>query len=51
VSGSLFVQDRDFAEYEDRVSTLETVLGFNSTSNSSIRVNSFNKEVVIDCRV
>ena len=48
VSGKFFVQDRDFAEYEDRVSTLETVLGFNSTSNSSIRVNSFNKEVVID---
>jgi len=48
VSGSLFVQDRDLAEYENRVATLETVFGFNSTSNSSIRVNSLNEEVVID---
>jgi surface protein len=45
VSGKFFVRD---IEYENRVSNLETVLGFNSTSNSSIRVNSFNKEVVID---
>ena len=27
VSGSLFIQDRDLAEYEDRVSFLETALG------------------------
>jgi len=45
VSGKFFVRD---IEYENRVSNLETVLGFNSTSNSSIRVNSFNKTVVID---
>ncbi|CAL6319849.1 unnamed protein product [Bathycoccus prasinos] len=33
VSGSLFVQDRDLAEYEERVSFLETALGVNVTMN------------------
>ena len=33
VSGSLFIQDRDLAEYEDRVSFLETALGVNVTMN------------------
>ena len=33
VSGSLFVQDRDFAEYEDRVSFLEKALGATPVSN------------------
>ena len=33
VSGSLFVQDRDFAEYEDRLSFLEKALGATPVSN------------------
>ena len=35
VSGKMFVQNRDVAEYEDRVSFLETTLGVNSTSNAN----------------
>ena len=35
VSGKMFVQNSDVAEYEDRVSFLETTLGVNSTSNAN----------------
>ena len=35
VSGSLFVQDRDLAEYEERVSSLETALGISELGDGT----------------
>ena len=35
VSGSLFIQDRDLAEYEDRVSFLETALGISELGDGT----------------
>ena len=41
VSGTVFIQNRDVAEYEDRVSFLEATLGVNSTSNINTCASSY----------